>query len=80
MVTLRLESRPKGAFVAIDGERRGRTPLAVEIERGAQAKVRFSLRGYVTERRELSAESDQTLRVRLEKKSKPAPSPIKTDF
>jgi serine/threonine-protein kinase len=80
MVTLRLESRPKGAFVAIDGERRGRTPLAVDIERGVRAKVRFSLRGYVTERRELSAESDQTLRVRLEKKSQPAPSSIKTDF
>jgi hypothetical protein len=52
----------------------------VEIERGARTKVRFSLRGYVTERRELGAESDKTLRVRLEKKSQPAPPPIKTDF
>jgi serine/threonine-protein kinase len=80
MVTLRLESRPRGAFVAIDGERRGRTPINVELERGASAKVRFSLRGYETERRKVGAQSDETLRVRLRKKSEPAPPPIKTDF
>jgi len=79
-VTLRLESRPKGAFVAIDGKKRGRTPLAVELERGEPAKVRFSLRGYRSERREVDAEEDETLRVRLKKKPTPAPSPIKTDF
>jgi serine/threonine protein kinase len=79
-VMVRLESRPKGATVAIHGERRGRTPLEVELTRGEPAKVRFSLRGYRTERREIGAQSDETLRVRLRKKPEPAPPSIKTDF
>ena len=33
-VTLSVDSSPKGAIVAINGERRGRTPLAVELDGG----------------------------------------------
>jgi serine/threonine-protein kinase len=79
-VTLSVESSPKGAIVAINGERRGRTPLAVELTAGEAAKVRFSLQGYRTELRQVVAGEDETLRVRLRKKSRPAPPPIKTDF
>lgn len=80
MVTVKLNSRPSGALVALNGQRRGRTPLAIELERGAETTVRFSLQGYQPERRRLSAVEDEELRVRLKKKSRPPPPPIKTDF
>ena len=79
-VKLTLRSTPPGAIVLVDGERRGKTPLIVEMPRGEAAKVRFSLEGYRTARRQVVAERDQTVRVRLQRKSPPAPSPIKTDF
>ena len=79
-VTIRLESSPSGAFVALDGEKRGQTPLEVELERGAEATVRFSLQGYRPERRRVTAIEDEALRIRLRKKSRPPPPPIKTDF
>jgi serine/threonine-protein kinase len=79
-VTLTLRSSPPGAIVLVDGERRGKTPLRIEVRRGEAAKVRFSLRGYRTARRQVVAERDQTVRVRLQSKSPPGPSPIKTDF
>lgn len=79
-VTLELDSRPRGAFVVLNGDRRGKTPLALELERGAEATVRFSLRGYRTEERRLVAAEDDTLLVRLRKRARPKPPPIKTDF
>lgn len=80
LVKLSLRSTPAGAIVLVDGQRRGKTPLSIEVSRGRAAKVRFSLRGYRTARRQVVAERDQTVRVRLQSKSPPAPSPIKTDF
>jgi serine/threonine-protein kinase len=79
-VTIELQSSPRGAFVLLNGENRGRTPLSLELERGADATVRFSLRGYQAEQRRFVAEEDDSLRVRLKKKSRPVPPPIKTDF
>jgi serine/threonine protein kinase len=83
LVSVKLDSSPVGASVALNGERKGRTPLTLELERGTEATVRFSLRGYQTERRRLVAGENDALRVRLRKKSRrppPEPPPIKTDF
>jgi hypothetical protein len=77
---VRLHSRPQGASVTINGEKRGKTPLTVELERGEQVTVRFSLSGYQTERRRLLAGEHDELRVRLKKKRPPEESPIKTSF
>jgi serine/threonine-protein kinase len=77
---VRLRSRPEGAFVTINGEKRGRTPLTVELERGEQVTVRFSLSGYQTERRRFRAGEQEELRIRLKKKRPPEESPIKTSF
>ena len=80
LVTISLDSKPGSAFVAVDGEKRGRTPLALELEQGTTATVRFSLPGYRAEVRRVAAEADESLVVRLKKKPPPEPSPIKTEF
>ena len=80
VVTIEVRSSPKGAFVALNGEKQGRTPLSLELERGVEATVRFSLQGYRAEQRRFVAQDDDSLEVRLKKKSRPAPPPIKTDF
>jgi serine/threonine-protein kinase len=77
---VRLRSRPEGAFVTINGEKRGRTPLTLELEHGEQVTVRFSLSGYQTERRRLRVGEQEELRIRLKKKRPPEKSPIKTSF
>ncbi len=79
-VSLALDSRPRGAFVWVNGTKRGRTPLEVELDRGLRTTVRFSLHGYRSEERELVPDQDDALLVRLKKKTRPKPSPIKTDF
>jgi serine/threonine protein kinase len=75
-----LDSRPRGAFVTVNGVKKGKTPLSVELERGEQVTVRFSLPGYQAERRRLRAGEEDELRVRLKKKRPPEESPIKTSF
>lgn len=79
-VTIALDSRPKGAWVALNGEKMGRAPIELALDRGAEATVRFSLPGYRTARRRVVASHDQTLLVRLEPKARPEPPPIKTEF
>ena len=64
----------------LNGDKRGKTPLELELDRGAEATVRFSLRGYRTEERRFVADDDETLLVRLKPRSRPKPPPIKTDF
>ncbi len=79
-VKLMLDSSPSGAFFSLNGDRKGRTPLELELDRGSEATVRFSLQGYQSELRRLIAGEDDSVRVRLRKKSRPKPPPIKTDF
>ena len=79
-VKLALDSRPAGAFVAVNGQKRGRTPLAVELEPGLEATVRFSLPGYRSQERRVVPSEDDALVVNLKKQTRPKPSPIKTDF
>ena len=79
-VTIEVDSRPTGAFVAVNGHKKGRTPLALELEPGVEATVRFSLQGYRSEAHRLVPNEDGALVARLQKKTRPKPSPIKTDF
>jgi eukaryotic-like serine/threonine-protein kinase len=79
-VKIEIDSRPRGAFVALNGDKLGRTPLELELERGAEATVRFSLQGYRSEAHRLVASEDDALVVRLEKKTRPKQPPIKTSF
>jgi serine/threonine protein kinase len=80
LVKLELNSRPGRAFVALNGDKQGRTPLTLELERGVEATVRFSLQGYRAQEHRLLPSDDDVLVVRLKKKSRPKPPPIKTDF
>jgi hypothetical protein len=79
-VTVDVNSRPGRAFVTVNGDKEGRTPLALELPRGVEATVRFSLQGYRPQEHRLVPSKDDTLVVRLKKKSRPKPPPIKTDF
>jgi serine/threonine-protein kinase len=80
LVKIELNSRPGRAFVALNGAKQGRTPLIVELPRGVEATVRFSLQGYRAQEHRLVPFKDDILVVRLKKKSRPTPPPIKTDF
>jgi serine/threonine protein kinase len=80
LVKIELNSRPGRAFIALNGDKIGRTPLTLELEPGVEATVRFSLQGYRTQEHRLVPTEDDTLVVRLKKKSRPKPPPIKTDF
>ena len=80
LVTVDVNSRPGRAFVTVNGDKEGRTPLALELPRGVEATVRFSLQGYRPQEHRLVPSKDDTLVVRLKKKSRPKPPPIKTDF
>jgi len=80
LVKVELDSRPGRAFVALNGDKQGRTPVTLELERGVEATVRFSLQGYRAQVRRLVPSEDDAIVVRLEKKSRPKPPPIKTDF
>jgi hypothetical protein len=80
LVRIELNSRPGRAFVALNGEKMGRTPLTLELEPGVEATVRFSLQGYRAQEHRLVPSKDDALVVRLKQKSRPKPPPIKTDF
>jgi len=79
-VKIALDSRPSGAFVALNGDKMGRTPLELQLEPGTEATVRFSLEGYRSEAHRLVAAQDDALLVRLKKKTRPKQPPIKTNF
>jgi serine/threonine-protein kinase len=80
LVQIELNSRPGRVFVSLNGDKRGRTPLTLELPRGVEATVRFSLKGYRAQEHRLVPIEDDVLVVRLKKKSRPIPPPIKTDF
>jgi serine/threonine-protein kinase len=80
LVKVALDSRPGRALVALNGDKQGRTPLTLELQRGVEATVRFSLEGYRGQEHRLVPSEDDVLVVRLKKKSRPKSPPIKTDF
>jgi serine/threonine-protein kinase len=81
LVRVELDSTPRGALVTLNGDKMGKTPLALELEQGTEATVRFSLQGYRSEQRRLVAGKEDALVVRLRKRTpRPKPPPIKTEF
>jgi TolB-like protein len=73
---LRVEARPAGARVAIDGRDRGPAPVTVEVGEG-EHRVSVSAAGYHPEERRLLAESGarETLSVTLAPLGRDAPPP-----
>jgi len=66
LAVVRVETRPTGAGVFVDGESKGTTPLDIRMSRG-DAAVTLELRhpGYVTQSRALTPDRDQSLAVDL---------------
>ena len=64
LVKIEVDSRPSRAFVALNGDRMGRTPLTLELTPGVEATVRFSLRGYRTQEHRLVPSEDDALVAR----------------
>lgn len=79
-VRIRLRSTPPGASVTLNGKRLGTTPLSLELPRGTEAKVRFSLEGHQARQLAFVAEDDRTVNLTLLKKDRRPPPPIKQDF
>ncbi|MDH3726796.1 MAG: protein kinase [Myxococcales bacterium] len=79
-VRVQLNSTPPGASVALNGDKKGETPLALELPKGAEATVRFSLEGYQPKEHRLIVEDDETVSVRLRRRIRRQPPPIKEDF
>ncbi len=82
-IKLRAVSTPSGATVTVAGESapRGVTPLELELERSARAKIRVALAGYLPLEREVQARAGAELRFQLrpvaEKDVKVAPKDVK---
>jgi len=80
LVRIELNSTPRGASVALNGNKKGETPLTLELPRGSEATVRFSLEGYQPKEHRLIVEDDETVSVRLRRRIRRQPPPIKEDF
>jgi hypothetical protein len=65
-VTLRIDTMPAGAEVTIDGEPRGRTPLALSVARNeSPISLVLSLDGYEDESRTVTPTESQLLTLEL---------------
>jgi len=77
---LRVVSNPQGAWVEVDGERRGTTPASIALTRGRH-HVRVGHEGFVSLDEHVELEGHETLRLRLSR-SEPAlgrDEPIRAD-
>jgi serine/threonine protein kinase len=79
-VRVLLNSTPRGATVTLNGDKKGKTPLRLELPKGSEATVRFSLEGYQPKDHRLFVEDDETVNVRLRRKVRRQTPPIKEDF
>ena len=69
-IRLTIDSIPQGASVTIDGETRGKTPYAGEIERSdTPVEIKLTLAGYLTVTRKIALDDNVVLAISLE----PAP-------
>ncbi|MEM8609672.1 MAG: serine/threonine-protein kinase [Myxococcota bacterium] len=75
-----LRSTPPGASVTLDGERRGITPLSLELPRGTEATLRFTLEGHRPRQITFVVEDDRTVDITLRRKARRPTPPIKQDF
>jgi hypothetical protein len=59
IVTFQVVSRPKGAFVSVNGKGVGRTPLELEYQVGTKLSLFSKARGYLARRQHITVEADQ---------------------
>ena len=71
-VSIRVVSTPPGAAVWLEGDSasRGSTPLSLQLEGGAVARVRTVLEGYEPVDRIVHADADQTIEIALTRSAK----------
>ena len=59
VVEFEITTLPAGAFVTVNGKRKGRTPIVVEQEVGTKLTVYSKLRGYLGQRRQIQVDATQ---------------------
>jgi serine/threonine-protein kinase len=64
-VTLEVDARPPGAVVFVDGERRGRAPVAVAVPRGERVLIEARRSGYRSAAERVVVTEDDRLLLRL---------------
>jgi serine/threonine-protein kinase len=75
-----VDSRPPGATVMLDGERRGTTPYVGQLaRREAPVEIRLTLPGYLPATRKVAAGTDVALSVGLDRAPQGAPPPTPGD-
>jgi formylglycine-generating enzyme required for sulfatase activity len=74
-----LASNPSAANVSIDGEYRGRTPLALRLTPGKPHELTLTKPGYETATRELSVAADSGRRVQIELKAQYGEIEVRSD-
>jgi len=62
-LTVQVDSVPQQATVTIDGEAKGKTPLILQMKRGAQHKVELSLEGYTSASTELDLDTQESFKL-----------------
>ncbi len=64
-VSLRINSKPAGGVVWINGTKRGKTPLEIKVVKGKQLHVEIKKSGYVTKKITLNPNSSTNKTVKL---------------
>jgi eukaryotic-like serine/threonine-protein kinase len=77
MVTVRVQSTPKGARVvnAADGDVLGETPLVLTRKRGGEVQLRAEKDGYLPAERRVPLDADRQLELTLQKRARPRAAP-----
>ena len=71
-VRLEVDARPEGAVVFVDGERRGRAPLAVDVLRGERVLIEARRSGYRPASERVVASEDDRVLLRLRRRPRTA--------
>ncbi|MGB3053118.1 MAG: TIGR02266 family protein [Polyangiales bacterium] len=66
VIKFEVASQPAGAFVTVNGKRKGRTPIVLEHEVGTKLSIYAKLRGYLGRRQQIDvAAGQESLTVKL---------------
>jgi uncharacterized protein (TIGR02266 family) len=59
LIKLEISSQPPGAFVTVNGKRKGRTPVVLEHEVGTKLSIYSKIRGYLGQRQQVVVAAGQ---------------------
>ena len=59
VIKLEVTSQPTGAFVTVNGKRKGRTPIVLEHEVGTKLSIYAKIRGYLGQRQQVVVAAGQ---------------------